>query len=244
MAVEEPIRLYADLAPWWPLFSPPSHYVEEAVDLWPTLLTATTTPPTTMLELGCGGGSLAYHFKDRLRLTLSDRSPQMLDVSRRVNPECEHVLGDMRTLDLGREFDRVFIHDAIMYAVDETSVRATLATADRHCRSGGAVVIVPDYVRETFEPSTSHGGEDDPDGRGLRYLEWTWDPDSSDAICEVAFAFLLRELNGSVTVDSDRHQFGLFPRAAWLKWMREAGLSPSSRMDPWNRDVFVAVKGM
>ncbi|MGH9323842.1 MAG: class I SAM-dependent methyltransferase, partial [Vicinamibacteria bacterium] len=90
-------RLYTDLAEWWPLFSPPSHYVEEAADLLPVLLEAPDAPPRTLLELGCGGGSLAYHLKARLQLTLSDRSEPMLAVSRAVNPECEHVLGDMRS---------------------------------------------------------------------------------------------------------------------------------------------------
>ena len=71
----------------------------------------------------------------------------MLAVSRKLNPECEHVLGDMRSLDLGREFDLVLIHDAIMYATDSASVRASLTTAHRHCRPGGATLIVPDCVR-------------------------------------------------------------------------------------------------
>jgi SAM-dependent methyltransferase len=216
--------------------------VEEAADLLPELLLAPDSPPRTLLELGCGGGSLAHHFKDRLQLTLTDRSAQMLAVSRAVNPECEHVLGDMRSLELGWEFDLVLIHDAIMYATDPASVRATLATAYRHCRPGGAAVVVPDFVRETFEPRTSTGGEDGPEGRGLRYLEWIWDPDSTDDTYEVAFAFLLREPSGTVRIDSDRHRFGLFARASWLSWMQEAGFSARSRIDPWGRDVFLGTR--
>jgi SAM-dependent methyltransferase len=238
MATDAPLRLYSDLARWWPLFSPPEHYAEEAADLLPTLHAAGDAPPRTLLELGSGGGSLAYHFKGALRLTLSDRSPEMLAVSRAVNPECEHVLGDMRSLDLGRTFDLVFIHDAIMYAVDAASVRATLATAARHCRAGGGVVVVPDYVRETFEPHTSHGGEDGDDGRGLRYLEWIWDPDEGDDTAESAWAFMLRDATGAIHVDHDRHQFGIFARARWLNWLDQAGFSAASRIDPWKRDVF------
>jgi SAM-dependent methyltransferase len=232
------VRAYTDLAAWWPLFSPPSHYVEEAQDVLPTVLTAPDRPPATLLELGAGGGSLAYHLKGHFTLTLSDVSAQMLANSREVNPECEHVVGDMRTLDLGRTFDLVFIHDAIMYATDEASVHATLATAARHCRPGGGIVVVPDHVRETFEPETSHGGEDAPDGRGLRYLQWSWDPDPSDTTFEVVYAFLLREADGSVRVESDRHVEGLFPRAAWLTWLRDAGFDSRSRLDRWQRDVF------
>ena len=48
-------------------------------------------------------------------MTLVDRSAGMLAVSQRLNPECEHVLGDMRTVRLNRLFDAVLIHDAIMY---------------------------------------------------------------------------------------------------------------------------------
>jgi SAM-dependent methyltransferase len=236
------MKMYTELAAWWPLLSPPSHYVEEAADLLPMLIGAPDSPPHTLLELGCGGGSLASHLKSHLQLTLSDVSAQMLAVSRQVNPECEHVLGDMRCFDLGREFDVVFIHDAIMYAADEASVRATLATAYRHCRLGGGVVIVPDYVRETFQPECTVHGEDAPDGRGLRFLEWKWDPDPEDTTFEVAYAFLMREADGRTHVDSDRHREGLFPRAAWFTWMREAGFKPTSRIDPWNRDVFTGRK--
>jgi SAM-dependent methyltransferase len=191
ITTERQPRLYTDLAVWWPLFSPPSEYLEEAADLLPALLGAPDTPPATLLELGSGGGSLAYHLKERLALTLSDRSADMLAVSRKVNPECAHVLGDMRTVDLAREFDLVLIHDAIMYATDSASVRASLATAYRHCRPGGAALIVPDCVRETFHGGTSTGGTDGTDGRALRYLEWTWDPDRHDETFEVALAFLL-----------------------------------------------------
>lgn len=242
MQLEEQPRLYTDLAAWWPLFSPPSHYGEEAADLLPVLLSVTEPPPHTLLELGCGGGSLACHLKAQLELTLTDRSAEMLAVCRTANPECEHILGDMRSLDLGRQFDLVLIHDAIMYAIDPASLCATLETAYRHCRPTGAVVIVPDYVKETFEPKTSTGGEDGADGRGLRYLEWSCDPDATDDTYEVAFAFLLRDPSGSVSFDSDVHQCGLFPRAAWLSWMSEAGFSPRSRIDPWGRDVFLGIR--
>jgi SAM-dependent methyltransferase len=236
------MKLYTELASWWPLVSPPSHYVEEATDLLPTLMQAADATPHTLLELGCGGGSLAFHLKAHVRMTLSDVSPAMLDQSRQVNPECEHVVGDMRTLDLGRTFDLVFIHDAIMYATDESSLRATLDTAARHCRPGGGVVIVPDFVRETFQPEATAHGEDGADGRGLRYLEWKWDPDPRDTTFEVAYAFLMRHRDGSMQVEMDRHREGLFPREAWLTWLREIGFAAMGRLDRWNRDVFTGTK--
>jgi SAM-dependent methyltransferase len=236
------MKMYSELAAWWPLISPPSDYVEEAADLLPMLMEAANAAPRTVLELGCGGGSLASHLKAHFRMTLSDISPAMLEQSRRVNPECEHVPGDMRTLDLGRTFDLVLMHDAIMYAIDEAQLKATLATAARHCRTGGGVVVVPDFVRETFEADSSAQGGDAPDGRALRYLEWSWDPDPHDTTYEVAYAFLMRHPDGSTSVEMDRHQEGLFPRNAWLTWLNEAGFTAASRIDPWDRDVFYGRK--
>jgi SAM-dependent methyltransferase len=235
-------RLYDDLAPWWPLLSPPSEYEEEAADLLPRLATAPGTSPATLLELGAGGGSLASHLKRHLRLTLTDLSPAMLAMSQAVNPECEHLPGDMRSLRLGREFDVVLIHDAIMYATDSTAVRDTLQTAAIHCRSGGVVAVLPDHVRETFSSGTDYGGHDAPDGRGLRYLEWQWDPDPGDDTYIVDYAFLLRASDGTVTVAHDRHVEGLFARAQWLQWFEEAGIPARSSLDPWGRDVFLGIR--
>ncbi len=239
---EQQLRMYTDFAAWWPLLSPPAHYVEEAADLLPMLLSATEPPPSTLLELGSGGGSLAFHLKGRLQLTLTDRSPQMLAVNRAVNPECEHILGDMYSLRLNREFDIVLIHDAIMYAEDATSLRAALETASQHCRPGGAVVLVPDFVKETFKAETTTGGEDGTDGRGLRFLEWVWDPDPTDDTCDVAYCFMFREADGTVHCESEQHRHGLFARESWLEWMHEAGFSARSRIDPWGRDVLIGTK--
>jgi SAM-dependent methyltransferase len=235
--------MYTDLAEWWPLLSPPQHYVEEAADLMPILLDGSDGPSRpTLLELGSGGGSLAYHLKEHFALTLTDRSPGMLAVNARVNPECEHIQGDMTTLDLGREFDRVLVHDAIMYATTPDMARATLRTAARHCRPGGLVVILPDCVRETFESATDCGGEDADDGRGLRYLEWSWDPDPADSTTQVEYVFVLREANGHIRIEHDQHLEGCFSRAEWLAWFEDVGLRTRIHADPWNRDVFIGVK--
>lgn len=235
------MRIYSELASWWPLLSPPSHYVEEAADLRRFLPRPADQRPT-LLELGSGGGSLAFHLKGDFALTLTDVSPQMLAVNAAVNPEAEHIVGDMRSLALDREFDVVLIHDAIMYMTHADELLATFRTAARHCRPGGTVVVLPDHVRENFEPKTSCGGEDGPDGRGLRYLEWSWDPDPTDTSYEVVYALTLREADGRVRIELDRHQDGLFPRAEWLALLERAGFTARSEIDPWRTDVFIGIK--
>ena len=161
---------YGELARWWPQISPPSDYEEEAGEIARLLDGA-----RTVLELGSGGGSNAFHLRDRFELTLTDLSPEMLEVSQRLNPGLEHHAGDMRTLRLGRTFDAVLIHDAISYMLTESDLAAAFATAAAHLRPGGTALILPDELAETFEPATDHGGSGD-----ARYLEWTYDPDPSD----------------------------------------------------------------
>ncbi|WP_242342207.1 class I SAM-dependent methyltransferase [Anaeromyxobacter terrae] len=168
----------------------------------------------------------------------------MLAQSRALNPECEHVPGDMRGLRLGRTFDAVLVHDAITYMTSESDLRAAIATALVHCRPGGAALFVPDCTRETFTTRTDHGGRDG-DGRALRYLEWTWDPDPGDSTYLVDFAYLLRE-GGDVRALHDRHVCGLFPRARWRALIAEAGFEPRPLpRDPGadlGSEVFLAVR--
>jgi SAM-dependent methyltransferase len=235
------LRMYDELADWFHLLTAPAEYAGEAAFVHDLLRTNVVGPLETLLELGSGGGNTASHLRAHLHLTLTDIAPAMLDLSRALNAGCEHLLGDMRSLRLGRTFDAVLIHDAVMYMTTEDDLRATLTTAFVHLRPGGAVVIAPGCVRETFKPNTDHGGHDG-DGRALRYLEWSYDPDPSDTTFVTDFALLLREADGDVRVRYDRHVEGLFARATWLDLLREVGFVPSVTVDEWERDVFVGVR--
>jgi SAM-dependent methyltransferase len=217
-------KMYGALAGWWPLLSAPEDYAEEAA-LFGDILLGADSGTKTVLELGSGGGSNASHLKRRFAMTLCDRAPGMLAVSRRLNPELEHVEGDMREVRLGRTFDAVLIHDAVMYLTSERDVGAALATASVHCRPGGHLLVVPDFFRETFMTSADHGGYD-ADGRGLRYLEWITDPDPGDTTVDCDFAYLLRDRDGTLTVEQDHHTFGIFARDTWLRLFGEAGFDP------------------
>ncbi|HEX5948653.1 MAG TPA: class I SAM-dependent methyltransferase, partial [Actinomycetota bacterium] len=87
-------RLYRDLAPWFHLLTPPEEYADEAEIYRALLEEAAEGPLRTVLELGSGGGNNASHMKRRFSMTLTDLSPDMLRISRGLNPECEHVEGD------------------------------------------------------------------------------------------------------------------------------------------------------
>ncbi len=217
---------YDELASWWPLISPPAEYAEESAFYADLLRSYSSDRPTSLLELGSGGGSNAFHLKRVFpELTLVDAASQMLQVSRDLNPECEHLLGDMFSIRLERNFDCCFVHDAICYATSIDQLGAVLKTVYAHLKRGGVAVLAPDFVRETFRESTDQGGYDDGD-QGIRYLEWTWDPDPADSTYIADYAFLIRDGKEEPRTLHDRHIEGLFSKEEWLSVLREVGFEP------------------
>ncbi len=231
--------IYGELAPWFHLLTPPEDYREEAEFYAEILLQQARIPAKTVLEMGSGCGNNAFHMKAQFTMTLSDLSREMLKVSSGLNPECEHVQGDMRTMRLGRDFDGVFIQDAVSYMKTEDDLKAAMKTAFIHCRNGGVALFCPDYVKETFAEGTEHGGCD-RGNRGLRYLEWTRDPDKSDTEYMVDFAFILRE-DEEISYRSDSARLGLFATETWLGMMMETGFTGvACRHYPHRRDEYHA----
>jgi SAM-dependent methyltransferase len=242
--LDDDYRIYADLADWWPLISPPKEYSAESAYLAAVLERA--LPPDRalqadralqpdpapanprrpqVLDLGSGGGHVAVHLKDKFDLTLVDISQDMLDVSRQLLPQSPHLQGDMRAIRLGRTFDAVLVHDAIDYIIGTDDLRLAIETAAAHCRPGGIVLFVPDYVKETFEEFTGGGGGGiDETGRTASFSERTWDPDPGDDWVQADYEFVLRTAAGDEKVIYESHRLSAFSQATWQAQITSAGL--------------------
>ncbi len=231
--------MYSEFAKWWHQISSPEEYAEEAEFFYQTLIENSNKPPLTLLELGSGGGNNASYLKKHFQMTLVDLSADMIAESKKINPELEHFHGDMRTFRSGKIYDAVFIHDAIMYMTTESDLHKALETAAIHCKPGGIALFAPDEVKEIFEPFTDCGGNDHPEGQGIRYLEWSYDPDPSDTTYVMDFAYMVRGKDGEVELAHDRHIIGLFPRQVWLHLMKKVGFEPIIVPDPFSRELFV-----
>lgn len=240
------MHMYSDLAPWFHLLTHPSEYTDEAAFVSRVVDDVGDGQSQTLLEFGSGGGNNASHLKARFTCTLTDLSPEMLALSRSLNPECEHLEGDMRTLRLGRTFDVVFIHDAISYLTTEEDLRVALETAAVHVRPGGVAILTPDATTEIFKAQTDHGGNDGEDGRSLRYLEWTHAPEPGGSTYVTDYVIIARGPQGELQVVHDRHTLGLFPRATWERLIEEVGLDlvDTTVENPYELEqaAFVAVR--
>ncbi len=223
-------RLYTDLTGWYLLLDPTEDHHEEATVFAAALRSAVVGDCATLLELGAGAGNNAHFLRDSFACTLVDASPDMLALSAARLPDCAHLLGDMRTLRLDRLFDAVLIHDALSYLCASADLDATARTEAVHLRPGGAAVLSPDCVRESFVETCDLHAADDGD-RALRTMEWAFDPDPSDSEFRTDYSFALRR-GAKVEVVHDHHRCGLFSVAEWVACLQGAGLIVELRPRP------------
>lgn len=208
-------KLYSWCADWWPLLPTPEEYAEEADFYRRTIMGesaasgASAELSRTLLELGSGGGNNASHLKRHFAMTLADLLPHILDVSQALNPEGEHVAGEMRAVRLDRRFHAVFIHDPIHFMATLEDLEAAIATAWAYCNPDGVALFMPDHTLVSYKPSTSHGGHDGAD-RALRYLKWDVElDDASDSFRTMTF-YVMRAADSDVEIAKDEWVFRLF----------------------------------
>ena len=215
-------RLYNDLAWLWPLWGDVDEYLEEC-ELFTRLFRERATGEVqTLLDVGCGGGKHAFHFKKNFELTGIDISQAMLANAKTLNPECEFLIGEMRTLDLGREFDAVFLNDSIAYMKTEGDLLAAFQSAHRHLRPGGAMVVMAEVTKETFRQNKTAVSISEADDLEITVIENNYDPDPGDNTCETTFVHLLRE-KGKLRIEHDHHIVGIFSIDVWRRLLKDTG---------------------
>lgn len=207
--------LYGELAEHWPVISPVDAYADEGRFISAVLRAAGAR---TVLEFGCGGGHLSSYLRDEFTMTLTDIAPEMVEVSRRLNPLCEHAVADMFAADLGRTFDAVLIHDAADYILDEEQMQAAFTTARRHLRPGGLLLVVPDHLADTWQPSVMTGGTDD--------IHYEARYEARDGGIRIDFTVTVGD-----RVVRESHDIGLFWQHTWATGLARAGFDPVDEID-------------
>jgi len=214
-------RLYNDLVWLWPFLSPPEDYAGEAKHWRETLRGKLGPGKHHILELGVGGGHNLSHLTIDFKATAVDISEGMLAHSKKLNPDVEHIVGDMRTVRLNRKFDAVIIHDAISYMLTEDDLLKTFQTAAAHLDKGGIFITSPDFTAETFTDPMVHysirkGGE-----INLTHIDYTFDRDPDDTEIETVMTYYIRE-KGDLRIEQDLHITGLFPMETWRRLFEKA----------------------
>ena len=129
----------------------------------------------TLLELGCGTGSILARLPSVPSLTGLDRSPGMLAVARQKVPGARLVEGDMTSFSLDERFDVVVcVFDSLNHLLSFGDWRSMFDAVHRHLVDDGLFVVDVNTVGELRRL-----GDEPP---------WVWDFDEGTAIIDVSFA--------------------------------------------------------
>lgn len=98
--------------------------------------------PRSVLDAGCGTGRVAIELSKRgIDVVGVDLDPKMLSSAQAKEPQMDWRLGDLATVDLGRQFDVVVMAGNVMIFLEPGTEAATVANMAGHLVPGGALVV-------------------------------------------------------------------------------------------------------
>lgn len=128
----------------------------------------------SLLELGCGTGSILARLPSVGSLTGLDRSPEMLAVAAAKVPGARLVAGDMAEFALGERYDVIIcVFDSLNHLLTFDRWRSMFGAVHRHLADGGLFVFDVNTVGELRRL-----GEEPP---------WVYEFDDGLAIIEVSY---------------------------------------------------------
>ena len=216
-------RLYKDLAWTWPVFSPPQHYIDESLQIAREIRKHSQIEAKTLLHLGCGGGHNDYTLKKHFAVTGVDLSQAMLSLARQLNPEVTYLLGNMRSVQLDKNFDAVICLDSIDYMLTGDDLRAVFTTAFNYLKPGGVFITTVEETPDRFQQNKTNSVTRVKGDTEITFIENYYDPDPSDTTYQSTFIYLIRR-QGKLQIETDRHLCGIFPLETWFRLLNEAGL--------------------
>lgn len=210
---------YNELAWTDALLADPARYECEVAVYADLIDRAATVPPLTMLHLGCGAGGHDRFFKRRYAVTGVDLSVGMLEMARDANPDVEYLHDDMRSVDLGRQFDIVAIPDSIDYMVTLDDLGQAIKTAVAHLKTGGILLVVANVEERFHDNNFAYTAE--KNGVHVTLLENDYASRLRPNTYEATLVYLIRR-NGQLSIHTDQHILGLFPERAWQHVLDDA----------------------
>jgi SAM-dependent methyltransferase len=162
---EQIVGLYQRHAAVWDRLRSPSGLLERS---WLDRFLKLVPTGGSILDLGCGAALpiAGYLIAQGDRVTGVDSSAPLLELSRQRFPAQEWIVGDMRTLDLGRSFDGVLAWDSFFHLTLEDQ-RPMFPIFARHARPRAALMFTsgPEHgsVLGDFEGEPLYHGSLDPE---------------------------------------------------------------------------------
>lgn len=109
---------------------------------WLDRFLALLPPAASILDLGCGSGEpiARYLIEEGHALTGVDSSPSLIGLCRSRFPQHQWLIGDMRTLELGRRFDGILAWDSFFHLMRDEQ-RAIFPRFAAHAKPRAALMF-------------------------------------------------------------------------------------------------------
>ena len=217
-------------------------YAEEADRLHGFIQKYKSTDGVTLLDVACGTGTHAGLLNKNYQVEGVDLNAAMLKVARKKHPEIRFFRADMRTLDLGRQFDVITcLFSAIGYMKTKTELHKAVKTMSRHLLPGGVLLLEPWFTPEQWNVgriSTIH--VDKPDIQIVRMSH----SGKRGKTSVLGFYYLIGTSKGIKQI-VEHHEFGLFSHEEYLDALRKAGLRATHEREGVDgRGLYIGTKSL
>ena len=205
------------------------------------LIERTCPQAKTLLDVACGTGAHLAELRGRYRVEGADLSESMLAVAAGRVGDVPLHRADMRTLDLGRQFDVVLcLFSSIAYMTTAAEMRQAVTRIAAHVAPGGLLVldgwVRPDAWKDGRRADPEVAQNDDTTVVRIAFSRRTGN------ITELDMHHLVQTRDG-VDYFMESHRLALTPTADYVAAVENAGLQATVIPDYLpNRDRVVGLR--
>jgi SAM-dependent methyltransferase len=193
----------------------------------------------TLLDVACGTGRHLQYLQEWFSVAGVDLDPGMVGVAQKRLHGVAVAVADMRTLDLGRQFDSVAcLFSSVGYMRDPAELRQAITAMRAHLAPGG-VLVVDGWVRpDRWIEGTTFSEAVCDDGVAVARAGRSW---REGRHSHLEIHYLVATADG-VEQLVDRHQLTLFSEEDYRSAFSGAGLTVQRMASPMcDRDRYVSV---
>jgi len=233
---------YYDLIYQWMDYPGEAEFIKQMVEL------NQQSPGNNLLDVACGTGNHAQYLTDSFNVVGLDINPEMMNIAREKVPEMELIQGNMKEMDLDRDFDTIIcLFSSINYHTNLLELEETFKRFYHHLKPGGVLIFDLGFCTENWEEGRMLV---DAAVEGDLQLARISQSRLYDGVFDANFVFLINE-DGIMDFEVDQHRIGVFSTPEVNRIAEGVGFKTNIYGDyseiPWNeekdeRPVFVCKK--
>lgn len=233
---------YYDLIYQWMDYCSEVEFIEKMVDMY------LGSGGNDLLDVACGTGNHAQYLTDSFQVVGLDLNLEMMEIAREKVPEMELIHGDMKEMNLERDFDVIIcLFSSINYHTNLSELKSTFQRFYDHLKQGGVLIFDLGFCTENWEEGRMLV---DAVVEGDLQLARISQSRLYDGVFNANFLFLIKE-NGKMDFEVDQHQIGVFNTTDVESILEETGFETNIYSNynniPWDaesdeRPVFICKK--